>query len=227
HIPLLTRYMKLRKRILQLDELHMYDLYAPTVVQVENEVNYEKACDCIIAALAPLGEDYVSNLKRGFEQRWIDVYEVLGKSGGAYSNGAYGTHPFILLNFQSNLDSMYTLAHELGHAMHGFYSRSHQPYLYSNSTIFLAEVASTLNECLLTEYLLKTTSERAERLAILNRSLESYRGTLFRQTMFAEFEQQIHRHAEQGEPLTADVVSSMYYRLNEKYYGVAVTVDEL
>ena len=227
HIPLLNRYMRLRKRMLRLDELHMYDLYVPIVEEKQNEVSYQQAWDTVVAALAPLGENYINNLQKGFKQRWIDVYETPGKAGGAYSGGAYGTQPFILLNFQGNRDSMYTLAHELGHSMHSFYTRTHQPFQYGDYTIFVAEVASTLNEGLLTEYLLKTTSDRALRLAILNHSLEDFRGTLFRQTMFAEFEQRIHHHAEQGEPLTADTLSAMYRALNEKYYGAEVTIDEL
>jgi len=227
HIPLLNRYMRLRKRMLQLDELHMYDLYVPIVEEKQQDVRYEQACDTVVAALAPLGENYVSNLQKGFKQRWIDVYETPGKTGGAYSGGAYGTQPFILLNYQNNRESMYTLAHELGHSMHSFYTRTHQPFQYGDYTIFVAEVASTLNEGLLTEHLLKTTVDRALRLAILNHSLEGFRGTLFRQTMFAEFEQSIHHRAEQGEPLTADTLSAMYRALNEKYYGAEVTVDEL
>jgi oligoendopeptidase F len=227
HIPLLNRYLKLRKRMLQLDELHMYDLYVPIVEEVEQKISYEQASDTVATALAPLGETYVSNLKRAFTERWIDVYETPGKRGGAYSGGAYTTYPFVLLNFQHNRDSMYTLAHELGHSMHSFLTRSYQPYQYGDYTIFVAEVASTLNEGLLTEYLLKTTSDRAVQLAILNQSLEDFRGTLFRQTMFAEFEQQIHSHAEQGEPLTADTLGAMYRALNEKYYGAEVVVDDL
>src|SRR6266568_2857550 len=227
HIPLLNRYLKLRKQVLHLDELHMYDLYVPIVDEPDEEISYQQACDTVVAALAPLGENYTSTLRKGFAQRWIDVYETPGKRGGAYSGGSYSTQPFILLNYQNNRDSMFTLAHELGHSMHSFYTRSYQPYQYGDYTIFVAEVASTLNEGLLTEYLLKTTSDRAVQLAILNQSLEDFRGTLFRQTMFAEFEQQIHSHAEQGEPLTADTLSAMYRALNEKYYGAEVVVDDL
>lgn len=227
HIPLLNRYLKLRKRILQLDELHMYDLYVPIVQETVQEMSYEQARDMVITALAPLGENYTNTLKRAFSERWIDVYETPGKRGGAYSGGAYSTNPFILLNFQNNRDSMYTLAHELGHSMHSFFTRNHQPYPYGDYTIFVAEVASTLNEGLLTEYLLKTTSDRALRLAILNHSLEDFRGTLFRQTMFAEFEQQVHSRAAQGESLTADMLSALYHSLNEKYYGGETTIDAL
>ncbi|MDQ6662106.1 MAG: oligoendopeptidase F, partial [Chloroflexota bacterium] len=227
HISLLDRYLKLRKRILQLDELHMYDLYVPIVDEKEQEVSYEQARDTVIAALAPLGQNYTDILQQAFSQRWIDVYETPGKRGGAYSGGAYSTNPFILLNFQSNRDSMFTLAHELGHSMHSFFTRHTQPYQYGDYTIFVAEVASTLNEGLLTEYLLKTTTDRSLRLAILNHSLEGFRGTLFRQTMFAEFEQQIHSHAEQGQPLTADALSALYHGLNEKYYGGETVIDKL
>jgi oligoendopeptidase F len=227
HIGLLNRYMKLRKRMLQLHELHMYDLYVPIVKETADEINYQEASDTVVAGLAPLGENYINNLKKAFTQRWIDVYETPGKRGGAYSGGAYGTYPFVLLNFQNKRDSMYTLAHELGHSMHSFFTRSNQPYQYGDYTIFVAEVASTLNEGLLTEHLLQTSSDPAVRLAILNHSLEDLRGTLFRQTMFAEYEQQIHHAAEQGQPLTADTLSSMYHALNEKYYGAEVTIDEL
>lgn len=227
HVSLLNRYMKLRKRLLHLDELHMYDLYVPIVKETADEISYQEACDTVVAALAPLGENYVNNLKQSFTQRWIDVYETPGKRAGAYSGGAYGTRPFILLNFQKKRDSMYTLAHELGHSLHSFYTRSHQPYQYGSYTIFVAEVASTLNEGLLTEHLLKTTADPAVRLAILNHSLEGFRGTLFRQTMFAEFEQRIHQHAEQGEPLTADTLSAMYHTINEKYYEGEAIIDAL
>ncbi len=227
HIQLLDRYLKLRKRVLQLDQLHMYDLYVPIVEETTEKVSYQLAADTVASALAPLGEEYINILKQGFKQRWIDVYETPGKRGGAYSGGAYSTQPFILLNFQNNRDSMYTLAHELGHSMHSFFTRHHQPYHYGDYTIFVAEVASTLNEGLLTEYLLKTTNDRAVRLAILNHSLEDFRGTLFRQTMFAEFEQAIHNRAEQGEPLTADSLSAAYHALVEKYYGGETVVDDL
>jgi oligoendopeptidase F len=227
HIPLLNRYMKLRKRILKLDELHMYDLYVPIVTETTDAISYEQARDTIIKALAPLGEDYTNNLKKAFTQRWIDVHETPGKRSGAYSGGAYGTHPFILLNYQHQRDSMYTLAHELGHSLHSYYTRTHQPYQYGDYTIFVAEVASTLNEGLLTEYLLKHTSAPAIRLAILNHSLEDIRATLFRQTMFAEFEQQIHSRAEQGEALTTDTLTAMYTALNTKYYGSEAVIDDL
>ncbi|HWS84517.1 MAG TPA: oligoendopeptidase F, partial [Ktedonobacteraceae bacterium] len=227
HTPLLDRYMRLRKRILNLDELHMYDLYTPIVKETTDEVTYEEARDTIIAALSPLGETYCKILTEGFRQRWIDVYETSGKRSGAYSGGAYGTHPFILLNFQNKRESMYTLAHELGHSMHSYFTRTKQPYQYGDYTIFVAEVASTLNEGLLTQYLLKNTEDRATRISLLNHSLEGLRGTLYRQTMFAEFEQKIHSQAEQGEPLTADTLTAIYTALNEKYYGGEAFIDEL
>lgn len=227
HIHLLNRYMKLRKRVLQLDELHMYDLYVPIVKETADEISYQEACDTVVAALAPLGKNYTSVLQQAFEDRWIDVYETPGKRGGAYSGGGYKTRPFILLNFQNKRDSMYTLAHELGHSMHSYFSRSRQPFQYGDYTIFVAEVASTLNEGLLTEYLLRNTHDPSVRLAILNHSLEGLRGTLFRQTMFAEYEQQIHNQAEQGQPLTAEALSVMYRALNEKFYGGEAVIDEL
>jgi len=199
----------------------------PIVEETMEEVSYQQARDTVIAALSPLGENYTNTLRRAFTERWIDVFETPGKRGGAYSGGAYGTNPFILLNYQNNRDSMFTLAHELGHSMHSFFTRSNQPYQYGDYTIFVAEVASTLNEGLLTEYLLKTTDDRALRLAILNHSLEGFRGTLFRQTMFAEFEQQVHSRAEQGEPMTADMLSTLYHALNEKYYGGETVIDPL
>ena len=226
-LPLLNRYLKLRKRILQLDDLHMYDLYVPIVEEAPEDVSYDEARTIVAEALAPLGTEYVTTLRNGLARRWIDVYETPGKRGGAYSGGAYKTQPFILLNFQNNRESMFTLAHELGHSMHSFFTRSHQPYQYGEYTIFVAEVASTLNEALLTEYLLRTTTNRTQRLAVLNHSLEGFRGTLYRQTMFAEFEQRAHSQAEQGESLTADALSALYHALNEQYYGAETTIDEL
>lgn len=225
-LPLLHRYLKLRKRCLRLDELHMYDLYVPIVEETEEEVSYEQARDTVIAALAPLGTRYTDILQRAFSERWIDVYETPGKRGGAYSGGSYATQPFILLNYQKKRDSMYTLAHELGHSMHSFFTRHTQPYLYGDYTIFVAEVASTLNEGLLTEHLLATRTDRAMRLAILNHSLESLRSTLFRQTMFAEFEQLIHQQVQDGQPLTADGLSASYHELNAKYYGAETIIDD-
>jgi oligoendopeptidase F len=227
HIPLINRYLKLRKRMLQLDELHMYDLYVPIVEETGDDISYDRSHDILVEALAPLGKDYINVLHNAFDKRWIDVYETPGKRSGAYSGGAYGTQPFILMSWQDKRDSLYTLAHELGHSMHSYLTRKNQPYQYGDYTIFVAEVASTLNEGLLTEYLLKHTQDKAVKLAILNQSLEDIRGTLFRQTMFAEFEQIIHKKVENGEPLTADVFSEDYKNLNTLYYGGETVIDDL
>ena len=227
YIPLLNRYMELRKRILGLDELHMYDLYVPIVEEAADEISYEQARETVLAALSVLGENYQNVLKRAFTERWIDVYETPGKRSGAYSGGAYQTHPFVLLNFQNKRDSLFTLTHELGHSMHSYFTRTSQPYQYGDYTIFVAEVASTLNEALLTDYLLRTTDNSEVRMAILNHALEDIRGTLYRQTMFAEFEQLVHSRAEEGEPLTTDSLSAWYHDLNAKYYGGVALVDEL
>ena len=227
NLPVLHRYLDLRKRVLGLDALHMYDLYVPMVAEVEYKVSFEQAQETVAHALAPLGEEYVSALRQGYAQRWIDVYENEGKHSGAYSSGSYGTHPFILLNYQDNLDNMFTLAHELGHSMHSYFTWRTQPYVYGHYTIFVAEVASTLNEALLTHYLLQTTQDRALRLYIINHYLESFRTTLYRQTLFAEFERAIHTRAEVGEALTPELLTTLYKGLNDKYYGPRVEVDEL
>ncbi|HEU5381335.1 MAG TPA: oligoendopeptidase F, partial [Ktedonobacteraceae bacterium] len=227
HIPLFNRYLQVRKQVLKLDELHMYDLQVPLVEEVTSKVSYQQAQEMVIQALAPLGESYEHALKQAFTQRWIDVYETPGKRAGAYSGGAYGTAPFLLLNWQDNRESMYVLAHELGHCIHSYFTRANQPYPYGNYTVFVAEVASTLNEGLLTEYLLTHTNDRATRLAILNRSLENMRRLLFRQSLSAEFEQQIHSKVEAGEALTADTLSRSYRALNETYYGRETIVDDL
>jgi oligoendopeptidase F len=227
NIPLMNHYMELRKRVLNLDELHMYDLYVPIVEETADEISYEQARETVLAGLSALGESYTKILGKAFSERWIDVYETPGKRSGAYSGGAYTTHPFILLNFQNKRDSLFTLAHELGHSMHSYFTRTSQPYQYGDYTIFVAEVASTLNEALLTNYLLRTTTSREVRLALLNHALEDIRATLYRQTMFAEFEQLTHSRAEEGEPLTADSLSALYHELNVKYYGGVAVVDEL
>jgi oligoendopeptidase F len=227
NLPVLHRYLDLRKRVLGLDALHMYDLYVPMVAEVEYKVPFAQAQETVVRALAPLGEAYVSALRQGYSERWVDVYENAGKHSGAYSSGSYGTHPFILLNYQDSLDNMFTLAHELGHSMHSYFTWRTQPYVYGQYTIFVAEVASTLNEALLTSYLLQTTQDRALRLYIINHYLESFRTTLYRQTLFAEFERAIHARAEAGEALTPELLTTVYKGLNDKYYGPSVTVDEL
>ncbi|MGY4689537.1 oligoendopeptidase F [Salibacterium sp. K-3] len=226
HLHLLHRYVRLRKRVLELDEIHNYDLYTPLVKDVDMKVTYEEAQKQVLKAVEPLGQEYVNKVAEGFQSRWIDVYENEGKRSGAYSSGAYGTKPYILMNWQDNVNNMFTLAHELGHSMHSFFSRRAQSVRYSDYTIFVAEVASTVNEALLNDYLLRTTENKKERMYLLNHFLEGFRGTVFRQTMFAEFEQLIHEKAATGEPLTPDVLEKEYYALNEKYFGGDMTVDE-
>ncbi|MEI3604899.1 oligoendopeptidase F [Pseudogracilibacillus sp. SE30717A] len=225
-LPLLHRYTELRKKVLNLDELHMYDLYVPLVEGVDMKISYEKAQDYVLKSLAPLGEEYTDIIKEGYKSRWIDVIENKGKRSGAYSSGSYGTNPFILLNWQNKVNDVFTLTHELGHSLHSYYTRKNQPYRYGNYSIFVAEVASTCNEALLNEYLLNHLEDEKERLYILNHFLEGFRGTVFRQTMFAEFEHDIHVRAQNGEPLTADTFTEIYYDLNKKYFGEHVTVDE-
>jgi len=227
NLPLLHRYLETRKRILGVEELRWYDLYVPLVDGVDDQIAYADAQETVLAALAPLGAEYVEKLREGFNSRWIDVVESKGKKGGAYSSGTWGTNPFMLLNWQGNIDSMFTLAHEAGHSMHSFLSRSTQPYTYHQYTLFVAEVASTTNEALLARYLLSKTTDPHMRLYIINQQLEGIRGTLIRQTMFAEFEREAHARAEAGEPLTADVLCEIHKGLNEKYYGAVVKIDDL
>ncbi|OUM86073.1 MAG: oligoendopeptidase F [Bacillus thermozeamaize] len=226
HLPLLHRYMELRKKLLKLDELHMYDLYVPLVENVEMKIPYEKALELVKEGLHPLGEEYQQLLEEAFASGWIDVYENRGKRGGAYSWGAYGTHPYVLLNYQENLDNVFTIAHEMGHALHSYYSDREQPYIYSQYTIFVAEVASTLNEALLMDYLMKRTEDPKQKMVLVNHYLEQFRGTVFRQVKFAEFEKIIHEKVEAGEALTADLLCEIYLDLNKTYYGPAMVVDE-
>ncbi|MCL1873322.1 MAG: oligoendopeptidase F [Clostridiales bacterium] len=227
NLPLFFRYLQLRRRLLQLDRLHMYDVYAPLFDQPQEIYSYERAQEIILFALAPLGSEYLSLVERGFSEGWVDVYENQGKTPGAYSGGAYDTKPYILLNYKNNLNSVFTLAHELGHSLHSYLSRRRQPYIYSGYSIFVAEVASTVNESLLVDYLLKTAVDDQARLAILNHFLEEFRGTVFRQTMFAEFEKKIHLAAESAQPLTADSLCQIYYQLNQDYYGAGITDMEI
>ena len=219
------RYVRLRKKMLQVDELHMYDIYTPMIADAARKITYEEAKETVLKALAPLGEDYVEILKEGFADRWIDVYENEGKRSGAYSAGSYSTHPYVLLNHNDTLDSMFTLAHEMGHALHSYLSNKNQPYIYSQYKIFVAEVASTCNEILLMEYLLKHTTDVKERAYLLNHYLDSFKGTVYRQTMFAEFEMQTNAMAEAGESLTAEVLDKVYHDLNCKYYGPDMVSD--
>ena len=220
------RYVKLRKKCLGLDELHMYDIYTPMIPDMAKEIPFEEAKETVLKALAPLGEDYVAKVKEGFENRWIDVYENQGKRSGAYSAGVYGTHPYVLLNYNGSLDNMFTLAHEMGHAMHSYYSNENQPYIYSQYKIFVAEVASTCNEILLMEYLLKNTTDKKERAYLLNHYIDSFKGTVFRQTQFAEFEMRTNAMVEAGESLNAENLSDLYLELNKKYYGPDMISDK-
>lgn len=227
NLPLLHRYVKLRKKVLGLNELHMYDLYTPLVKDVKMDIKYDDAKDIVLKGLAPLGEDYLSVLKEGFLNRWVDVHENKGKRSGAYSSGAYGTNPYILLNWQDNVNNLFTLAHEFGHSVHSHYTRKTQAYPYGNYSIFVAEVASTCNEALLNDYLLKTIDDEQKRIFLLNHYLEGFRGTVFRQTMFAEFEHLIHQKLQNNEALTADLLTQEYYALNKKYFGEDdIVIDE-
>lgn len=220
------RYVRLRKKCLGVDELHMYDIYTPMIADVAKKIPFEEAKETVLKALAPLGEDYVAKVKEGFESRWLDVYENEGKRSGAYSAGAYGAHPFVLLNHNDTLDNMFTLAHEMGHAMHSYYSNENQPYIYAGYKIFVAEVASTCNEILLMEYLLANTEDQKERAYLLNHYLDSFKGTVYRQTMFAEYEMRSNAMVENGENLTADNLCALYLELNKKYYGTDMVSDE-
>lgn len=225
-LPAMHKYVDIRKKRLGLDEIHFYDLYTPIVKNVDKKITFDQAKEIIFKALAPLGEDYIQNLKKAFDEGWIDRYENIGKRSGAYVWGAYGTHPFVSLNYTDTLDDMFTLVHELGHAMHSYYTTTNQPFVYGDYTIFLAEVASTVNEALLMEYLLETTEDEEEKLYLINHFMEQFRTTLFRQTMFAEFEMIVHEKMENGEPQTFDSLCEIYRELNKKYYGDNIVIDE-
>ncbi|MGZ4107305.1 MAG: oligoendopeptidase F [Tumebacillaceae bacterium] len=220
------RYVELRKKVLGVDELHYYDLFTSIVDTVEVPMTYETGKQLALESLAPLGEEYVQTLQRSFDERWIDVYPNVGKRTGAYSWGTYTSLPYVLLNYTDRLDDVFTLVHELGHAMHSYFTRKTQPYPYGNYTIFVAEVASTLNENLLLEKLLKDTTDKKQRMYLLNHSLDQFRSTMYRQTMFAEFEKAAHGMAEEGQPLTADHLSEVYNKLNRDYYGPTLVIDE-
>ena len=226
NLHLLDRYLKLRKKVLKLPELHMYDLYVPIVEEFDKKIPYEEAKSMVIEGLKPLGEEYSTYLKKGLESGWIDVYENEGKTSGAYAWGSYKTHPYVLLNYQDTINDVFTLAHEMGHALHSYYTNMSQPYVYSEYKIFVAEVASTVNESLLMCYLLPRAQSKAEKAYLLNHYLEEFRGTMFRQVMFAEFEKSIHQNIEQGEALNADQLCDIYYKLNEKFFGETVCIDK-
>ena len=226
HLPAMHRYVSLRKKLLGVERLHMYDLYVPVVEETGKEYPYEVAKELVKKAIAPMGEDYVAVASAGMDCDWVDVYENENKRSGAYSWGAYGTHPYVLLNHQDNLDSVFTLAHEMGHAMHSYHSDKKQSITYAGYLIFVAEVASTCNEALLMHYLLENCEDEADRKYLINHQLESFRGTLFRQTMFAEFEKIVHKRIADGESLTKEDICKIYHDLNVMYYGPDMIVDE-
>ena len=226
HLPALHKYVKIRKEKLGLEELHMYDLYVPMVGEADKKIPYEEGKKIVLEGMAPLGADYQALLEKGFNEGWIDVYENEGKRSGAYSWGAYGTHPYVLLNYQDTLKNVFTLAHEMGHALHSYHSDEAQDFVYAGYKIFVAEVASTCNEALLIRHLLDNSKDDKEKAYLLNYFLEQFRGTLFRQTMFAEFEKLAHAKSEAGVPLTAEVLCDIYYDLNKKYFGEDVVIDE-
>lgn len=226
HMEPMYRYMRLRKKLMGVEELHMYDVYVPLVKEVKMEIPFEQAKELVREGMAPLGGKYQDLLQEGFENRWIDVYENEGKRTGAYSWGAYGTHPYVLLNYQDNLNSVFTLAHEMGHALHSWHSDNAQGYLYAGYKIFVAEVASTCNEALLIHYLIERTKDKQEKAYLLNYFLEQFRSTLYRQTMFAEFEKITHGVVNEGGTLNAEALCRIYLELNRTYYGPDVVSDE-
>ncbi len=224
-MDLLHRYVKIRKEMLGVDELHMYDLYVPLVADYDENVTYEEAQELILEGLKPLGEEYLGILKTGFESRWIDVYENQGKRSGAYSNSVYGVHPYVLMSFNGGMSSALTLAHEMGHALHSWYSGHAQEATYAHYKIFVAEVASTCNEILMLRHLIAHAKTKEEKMFLINQMLEKFRGTFFRQAMFAEFEWKTHQMCWNGTPLTKDVLCSLYHDLNVKYFGDEMVVD--
>ena len=227
NLDTMYEYMELRKEILSLPKLNMYDIYVNLSKQSNRTISYDEAKDIIISSLSPLGEDYIENLKKSFEERWIDVYPKKGKKSGAYSWGCYDSYPYLLLNYENDLDSLSTLAHELGHSMHSYYSKQNQIYEYANYPIFLAEIASTVNEILLNEYLYRNAKNSDDKILYLNEFLDKVRTTIYRQTMFAEFEKIMHDKEQQNIPLTEQEFSNTYYELNKLYYGDNVISDDL
>lgn len=226
NFPAFYKYVDLRKRVMGLDELHFWDVYTPLVDDVDMKFTYEEACDLIVKALAPMGEEYVGLVKKGLESRWVDVYETPGKRSGAYSAGGKGMNPVMLLNFQGGLDDVYTLIHEMGHSLHTYFSSHNQEITYSDYSIFVAEVASTCNEALLSHYLLEHETDPARHAYILNHFLEGFRGTIYRQCMFAEFERDINQMNADGVALNAEVLSERYGQLCAEYFGPGIELDE-
>lgn len=226
HLPLLHRYIRLRKKLLGVSELHAYDLYVPLVPECDIKIGFEEAKDTVLKALSPMGAEYAKALEKGLSEGWIDAYENEGKRGGAYSWGVYSIHPFVLLNHNDTLNSMFTIAHEMGHALHSYFTWNVQPYVYSGHKIFVAEVASTVNEALLMEYLLKNSTDTKTTKYLLNHFMDQFRSTFFRQAMFAEFEEKTHALAESGEALTVSILSDIYRSLNVKYFGEDIVIDD-
>ena len=226
HLDVLHDYYRLRKEVLNLKDLHLYDVYTNLVPDTDTKYPFETASRLALDALKPLGDAYINDLKQAFTEGWIDIYPNKNKRGGAYSSGSYDTMPYVLLNYQDKLDDVSTLAHELGHSMHSFYTRKNQPYQYGDYPIFVAEVASTVNELLLAKYMLKVSTNKNERLAILNQLLELFKGTIYRQVMFAEFEKYAYDLVEQDEVITPDKLCKKYYELNQDYFGSDVVVDK-
>jgi len=224
-LPLIHRYMEIRRRALNLDAVHMYDLYTPLAKSPMREIEYEKALEIIEKGLTPLGEKYISDMKKGFREGWIDVYENEGKTSGAYSFGSYDSMPYILLNYNGRLKDVFTIVHEMGHSMHSYYTRKTQPFIYGGHSIFTAEVASTVNENLLMKYLIEKETDIERKKYLLNLYIEEFRATLFRQTMFAEFERMTHLAVEEGEVLTTEWLCGKYLELNKKYFGEKVVYD--
>jgi len=225
NMDLMHRYVSLRKKILGVDELHMYDLYTPLVQDVKMDIPFEEAKKIVSEGLKPLGEEYQEILQEGFKNRWIDIYENENKRSGAYSWGAYGVHPYVLLNYNNTLDNVFTLAHEMGHAIHSYYSDKVQPYIYAAYKIFVAEVASTCNEALLIDHMLKNTDDKLQKAYLINHFLENFKGTLYRQTMFAEFEMITHKMVQEGQSLTTDTLCKIYHDLNVHYFGDDIVID--
>lgn len=225
YLPAMYRYVALRKKLLGVDELHMYDVYVALADDYDASVTFEDAKEMVLTGLKPMGEEYLSHLKEGFENRWIDVYENQNKRSGAYCSGTYGVHPYVLLNYQGRLDDVFTLAHEMGHALHTYYSCETQPSVYAHYKIFVAEVASTCNEFLLMQHLLSKCTDKKEKLYLLNHFLDQFKGTIFRQTMFAEFEKITHQMYADGQALTADTLCETYLALNKKYFGEDMISD--
>ena len=226
NLNVLFKYYKLKKEMLDIDEMHLYDIYTPIVKEFNKKYNFEEAKEIVLKALSVLGDDYISILEQGYKDRWIDVYPTENKRSGGYSSGCFDTMPYILLNYQDKYNDMSTLAHESGHSMHSFYTRTNNPYQYAEYTIFVAEVASTVNELLLAKYMLKNSDSKEEKMFILDNLMSLFKSTIYRQTMFAEFERDMYEAAEKGETLTADYLSSKYYDLNKKYFGNDIIVDE-